>query len=47
MTDAETRDLDENTILDIDRAGNICTITIEQASELFGILRFSYEQIAA
>ena len=26
---AETKDLDENTILDVDRSGNICGITIE------------------
>ena len=25
---AETRDLDENTLLDIDREGNICAITV-------------------
>ena len=30
---AETRDLDENTILDLDRSGNICALTIEQAKD--------------
>ena len=44
---AETRDLDENTILDVDSDGNICTITIEHASERAGIPQFSYEQVAA
>ena len=44
---AETRDLDENTLLDIDRAGNICGITVEHASQHTDIPRFSYEQIAA
>lgn len=29
---AETRDLDEDTILDIDRKGNIRSITMEHAS---------------
>jgi uncharacterized protein YuzE len=29
---AETKDLDENTLLDVDRDGNICGITIEHAS---------------
>jgi uncharacterized protein YuzE len=29
---AETRDLDDNTILDLDAKGNICSITIEHAS---------------
>lgn len=44
---AETRDLDENTILDIDAQGNISALTIEHASERTGIPQFSYEQIAA
>jgi uncharacterized protein YuzE len=35
---AETRDLDENTILDVDNQGNICSITIERASQRAGIL---------
>ncbi len=42
---AETEDLDENTILDLDRDGNICGITIEHASERTDIPKFSYEQI--
>ena len=44
---AETRDLDENTLLDVDREGNICGITVEHASQRTDIPRFSYEQIAA
>jgi uncharacterized protein YuzE len=44
---AETRDLDENTLLDVDANGNICAITVEQASERADIPAFSYEQIAA
>ncbi|CAN5589504.1 hypothetical protein BH23GEM1_BH23GEM1_06860 [soil metagenome] len=44
---AETRDLDENTMLDLDALGNIGGITIEHASERTGIPQFSYEQIAA
>lgn len=44
---AETRDLDENTVLDLDADGNICAITIEHASARTGIPEFSYEQIAA
>ena len=43
----ETKDLDENTILDLDRDGNICAITIEHASERADIPHFSFEQIAA
>ena len=44
---AETRDLDENTLLAVDTQGNICAITVEHASECAGIPEFSYEQIAA
>ncbi len=29
---AESKDLDENTILDVDSKGNICAITFEHAS---------------
>jgi uncharacterized protein YuzE len=43
----ETRDLDENTLLDRDRAGNICALTIEHAKERAGIPSFSYEQVTA
>ena len=44
---AETRDLDENTLLDVDLAGNICGLTIEHAKERAGIPSFSYEQVTA
>ena len=44
---AETKDLDENTLLDVDQNGNICGITIEHASERADIPHFSYEQVAA
>jgi len=44
---AESKDLDENTILDLDQHGNICGITVEHASQRADIPRFSYEQIAA
>jgi uncharacterized protein YuzE len=43
----ETKDLDENTILDLDRNGNICGITIEHARERTETPTFSYEQITA
>jgi uncharacterized protein YuzE len=44
---AESKDLDENTILDLDQQGNICGITVEHASQRADIPRFSYEQVAA
>ena len=44
---SETRDLDENTVMDVDGQGNICAITVEHASQRAGAPQFSYEQIAA
>lgn len=44
---AETRDLDEDTQLDLDAQGNICSITVEHASKRADAPRFSFEQIAA
>lgn len=46
---AETRELGENTLLDVDEKGNVCALTIEHASERTGIpeFSFSYEQVAA
>ncbi|HEV8604798.1 MAG TPA: DUF2283 domain-containing protein [Tepidisphaeraceae bacterium] len=43
----ETKDLDENTLLDLDAEGKICGITIEHAKERTDVPSFSYEQIAA
>ena len=43
----ETKDLDENTLLDLDRNGNICAMTIEHASIRADIPHFSFEQVAA
>jgi uncharacterized protein YuzE len=44
---AASKDLDENTVLDLDQSGNILGITVEHASQRADIPRFSYEQIAA
>ena len=44
---AETRDLDENTQLDLDKDGNICAMTIEHAKDRANIPHFSFGQIAA
>ncbi len=44
---AETRDLDEDTLLDIDAEGNICGITVEHAQKRVEDLpRVSFEQVA-
>ena len=42
---AETKDLDENTILDMDDQGNICSITIEHAKDRADIPHFSFEHV--
>lgn len=44
---AETRELDENTLLDVDAKGEVCALTLEHASKRADIPHFSYEQIAA
>lgn len=44
---AETRGLDENTVLEIDRNGKIYGITIEHASERADIPEFSFEEVSA
>ena len=44
---AETRDLDENTLVDVDHDGDICGITIEHAQERAEIPKFSFEHIPA
>ena len=43
---SQTRDLDENTLIDLDAVGDICGITVEHASERAEIPTFSYEQMA-
>lgn len=42
---AETKDLSENVLLDLDKKGNIVSITIEHAKEKANIEDFSYQQI--
>jgi uncharacterized protein YuzE len=43
----ETRDIDEDTILDVHAQGNICSITMEHASKRADAPHFSYEEVAA
>ena len=44
---AETRDLDENTLLDVDDEGNICGITVEHAqTRVDDFPHVSFEQVA-
>lgn len=44
---SETRDLDENTLLDLDRDGNICGITVEHARNRADAPHFSFEEVTA
>lgn len=46
-TIAETRDLDENTSLELDAKGRLCAMTVEHASQRMDAKHFSFEQIAA
>ena len=43
----ETRDLDEDTLLDLDENGRLCSITIEHAKNRVGIPEVEYEKISA
>ncbi len=43
----ETRDLDEDTVIDLDANGRICAITMEHAGERTGVPHFSFEEVAA
>ena len=44
---AESRDLDENTTLDVDAKGNVCAITFEHASQRTDVRHLVVEGIAA
>jgi uncharacterized protein YuzE len=44
---AETRELDENTVLDVDAQGNVCAITLEHASQRADLSHLTVEGIAA
>jgi uncharacterized protein YuzE len=44
---AESRELDENTILDLDARGNVCGITFEHASQRTDVHHLTVEGIAA
>jgi YD repeat-containing protein len=43
----ETRDLDENTLIEYDASGNLCAITVEHASERAALPQFTFEHVAA
>ena len=43
----ESRDLDENTVIDLDADGNICAMTMEHAKDRTDVPHFTFEEIAA
>ena len=43
----ETRELDENSILDLDANGKLCGLTLEHAKERFGSPEVSFEIVGA
>lgn len=43
----QTRDLDENTLIELDAEGRICAMTMEHASRRTDARHFSFEQVAA
>lgn len=44
---AQTKELDENTLLDVDAEGSVCAITFEHASERTDVHNLMVEGIAA
>ena len=44
---AESSDLDEDTLLDLDADGNIVAITVEHASSRVDLEHFAFERVAA
>ncbi len=43
----ESRDLDENTVIEFDAPGNLCAVTVEHARERTDLPQFSFAQVAA
>lgn len=43
----ETRDLDEDTVIDLDSDGHICAMTMEHAKNRTDVPHFTFEEVAA
>jgi uncharacterized protein YuzE len=41
----ETKDLNENTVIDVDADGNLVAITLEHAQELANLVDFSFQRV--
>ena len=46
-TISQSKDLDENTVLDLDAEGNVCAMTFEHASRRTDVQQVTLEGIAA
>jgi uncharacterized protein YuzE len=44
---AETRDLDENTLIDVDDRGMLCSLTLEHVSERTDLSAIDYQQVGS
>ena len=44
---AETQDLNEDILIELDKDGHLLSMTIEHAAQQANIMDFSYQQIAA
>jgi len=44
---AETRDLDEDTLLDLDAKGQVLSITLEHATQRAELSSFSFDRVTA
>ena len=44
---AETRDLDEDTLLDLDNQGQVLSITLEHATRRAELKSFSFDRVTA
>ena len=42
----ESRDLDEDTVIDLDEKGNICAMTMEHAEGWADVPHFTFEEVA-
>jgi len=43
---AETKDINENALVELDNDGNVVSMTLEHAKNVANIFDFSYQQIA-
>lgn len=43
----ETRDLDADTVIDLDADGQICAMTMEHAKDRTDVPHFTFEEVAA